>query len=315
MKRDNINYLVVGSVVIGAFVLMLYTLYRLTGGVGENDQYFAHYVNAGGLTEGTPVTYQGYKVGSVSVITPMRIEGRTSYRVEFLIRDGWKIPTDSVAQIYSEGLLAETVINISEGDSRSYLSPGSELTGRQGVDIFQAVNKVADEASMLITDNVRPLLQNLNGRVTRLGDQIDAEIPTILEDIKALVASLRMGADRVPQILDESVEHKLKRVLDNADQTTGNLLLLSEGLLDTRKKLDLLLVRSSGTVADNRKDIRRSISTLRRSLDTVASYLEGIMHNLEGTSRNMNEFSREIRDNPGLLLGGKPPREVGVGHE
>ncbi len=47
MKRDNINYLVVGSVVIAAMLLFLYVLYRLTGGVGENDLYLATYDNVG----------------------------------------------------------------------------------------------------------------------------------------------------------------------------------------------------------------------------------------------------------------------------
>ena len=160
MKRDNVNYLVVGSVVIAAMLLFLYVLYRLTGGVGENDLYLATYNNVGGLSEGTPVTYQGYKVGSVASIEPFRQEGRTGYRISMLIRDGWKIPTDSVAQIYSEGLLAETVINIEEGASPEYLTPGSELAGRQGADIFEAINTVAGDASALINDSVRPLMEN-----------------------------------------------------------------------------------------------------------------------------------------------------------
>jgi phospholipid/cholesterol/gamma-HCH transport system substrate-binding protein len=34
-----------------------------------------------------------------------------------------------------------------------------------------------------------------------------------------------------------------------------------------------------------------------------------INQNLEGAARNMFEFSRQIRQNPGLLLGGKPPTD------
>ena len=32
--------------------------------------------------------------------------------------------------------------------------------------------------------------------------------------------------------------------------------------------------------------------------------------NLEGAARNMYEFSRQIRQNPGLLLGGTPPEDA-----
>jgi len=43
----------------------------------------------------------------------------------------------------------------------------------------------------------------------------------------------------------------------------------------------------------------------------VSRNIDSITYNLEGTSRNMSEFSREIRENPGLLLGGnKPVQEV-----
>ncbi len=311
MKRDNINYLVVGSVVIAAMLLFLYVLYRLTGGVGENDLYLATYDNVGGLSEGTPVTYQGYKVGSVASIEPFRQDGKTGYRISMLVRDGWKIPADSVAQIYSEGLLAETVINIEEGASREYLTPGSELAGRQGADMFEAINTVAGDASALINDSVRPLMENLDNRVSMLGDRIDTELPLILADIRQLIATLQEGADRIPRILNQTTEDKVHRIVDNAEEVSGNLRSLSEELLATRKNLDWLLSQTHDTIADNREDFRQSVAMLRRSLEMVSVYLEGIMHNLERTSRNMNEFSREIRDNPGLLLCGKTPQDEG----
>jgi phospholipid/cholesterol/gamma-HCH transport system substrate-binding protein len=68
-------------------------------------------------------------------------------------------------------------------------------------------------------------------------------------------------------------------------------------------------------VEDNREDLERSIRSLRHTLEEVAVQTEIILHDMEGTSRNMHEFSRQIRQNPGLLLGGKPPREQGVSHE
>ncbi|MEJ2576417.1 MAG: MlaD family protein, partial [Gammaproteobacteria bacterium] len=72
MKRDSINYLIVGSVVLAALGLLLYVLYRLTGGVDENTRYHVHYPNVGGLRQGTPVTYEGYKIGVVAAIDPVR---------------------------------------------------------------------------------------------------------------------------------------------------------------------------------------------------------------------------------------------------
>ncbi len=325
MKRDNVNYLVVGCVVLAGLTLMLYTLYRLTGGVGESDGYYTDYVSVSGLSEGTPVTYQGYKLGTVSGIAPLKKQGKTYYRVSIVIRDGWKIPSDSIARIYSEGLLAETVINIEEGSSDQFLTPGSEIMGRQGADVFKAINSIAGDVGDLINHSVKPLIDNLNTRLLTMGGQLDSSVPQILEDATSLMKSLQEGADRIPRILNQDLENKVGRVVDNADAMVVDLRQLSQGLLQTRKSLDQLLNQSKGTVSnmgelltetkgtvtDNRKDLRKSVLALRNSLDLIADYTETILHNLEGSTRHMNEFSREIRDNPGLLLGGKPPKEVG----
>ena len=60
MRRENINYLAVGSVVLLAGILLLYALYRLTGGVDENTVYFTVVGVVGDirlldLAEGQPV--------------------------------------------------------------------------------------------------------------------------------------------------------------------------------------------------------------------------------------------------------------------
>ncbi len=322
MKRDNVNYLTVGIVVLAAFTLMLYVLYRLSGGVSENDHYYVHYANVGGLSAGTPVTYEGYKLGSVSAITPRKHNGKTRYRVDLVLRDGWQIPIDSVARIYSEGLLAETVINIEEGASQEQLQPGAELTGQQSADVFAVINEVAGDASKLMEQTVRPLLDVLNARVSSVGGQLDNELPLLLQDLRHLVATLQEGANRVPGMLSDNTEQKVSRILINAEEISDNILKLSQVLLQTGAAADQVLTKSeafinqaSGLVAENQETFHQSVVALRQSLQGAANYTEGIMHNLAGASRNMNEFSRQIRDNPGSLLGGKPPREEGVPRE
>ena len=247
MKRDNINYLVVGSLVLATFLLLLYMLYRLTGGVDENDSYTVYYPNVGGLGEGTPVTYEGYKIGSVSGIWPERQAQGTRYRVVLNIRDGWRIPQDSVARIYSEGLLAQTVINIDEGDSSEFLTPGAELKGVLGSDLFAAVNDVASSVNQMLQSDVRPLIDNLNGRISHLGSQVDERLPQILDGLQGLVDTLQRAAGSLPRILNDSTEEKLTHIVANSEEISDNLLSLSQGLLETRQATDALINQSRGT--------------------------------------------------------------------
>ncbi len=315
MKRDNINYLVVGLAVLTALVLLLYALYRITGGVGNNDPYHVYYRSVGGLNIGTPVSYEGYKLGSVVSITPERAQGKTRYRVDLRIRSGWQIPIDSVASIYAEGLLAETVINIEEGKSQEVHVPGAQLRGRQGVDMFAALAAIADDVGGLTRDTVRPLLDNLNHHVSSLGGEMGTRLPLILDGLQTLVASLQQSADRLNDVLSPATQEQVSRVIDNTDQMSANLLSLSEGLLEVQQEAHQLLADSHGMVTDNREDVNASVVALRRALEDVASRADSILQNLDGASRNMNEFSRQIRQNPGLLLGGKSPREQGVGRD
>ena len=315
MRRDNINYLAVGSLVLVAFVLLLYMLYRLTGGVDENDRYIVYYPNVGGLSEGTPVTYEGYKIGSVSLIQPEREAGQTRYRIELLVRDGWRIPRDSLARIYSEGLLAETVINIEEGADADYLKPGEAMQGALGNDIFAAMNDVAGNVNRLLQRDVRPLLDNLNSRVSHLGEQVDERLPALLDGLQSLVNTLQQAADSLPRILNSDTEARLTRVIANSETISDNMLKLSRELQQTRQAADALLAQSGGTLNENREDIRRSVTALRVALEELSTNTETILRNLEGTSHNMNEFSRQIRQNPALLLSGKPPPEGGAADE
>ncbi len=315
MRRDNINYLAVGSLVLVAFVLLLYMLYRLTGGVDENDRYIVYYPNVGGLSEGTPVTYEGYKIGSVSLIQPEREAGQTRYRIELLVRDGWRIPRDSLARIYSEGLLAETVINIEEGADADYLKPGEAMQGALGNDIFAAMNDVAGNVNRLLQRDVRPLLDNLNSRVSHLGEQVDERLPALLDGLQSLVDTLQQAADSLPRILNSDTEARLTRVIANSETISDNMLKLSRELQQTRQAADALLAQSGGTLNENREDIRRSVTALRVALEELSTNTETILRNLEGASHNMNEFSRQIRQNPALLLSGKPPPEGGAADE
>jgi phospholipid/cholesterol/gamma-HCH transport system substrate-binding protein len=315
MKRDNINYLVVGSLVLAAFLLLLYMLYRLTGGVDENDLYTVYYPNVGGLGEGTPVTYEGFKIGSVKGIWPERQLQSTRYRVVLNIRDGWRIPRDSVARIYSQGLLARTVINIDEGSSSEFLKPGAELKGMLGSDLFAAVNEVASSVNQVLESDVKPLIGNLNGRISHLGEQVDERLPQILDGLQTLVDTLQRAAGSLPRILNASTESRLNHIVANSEEISDNLLSLSQGLLETRQATDALINQSRGTLTENREDVRRAVTALRQSLEELSANTETILRNLEGTSQNMNEFSRQIRQNPALLLNGKPPREEGIGND
>ena len=125
MKRDNVNYLLVGSFVLFMALVLLYALYRITGHSAKGDTYFTHFSNVAGIKEGSIVTYEGYEVGNVALVEPEERELRTSFRITLNLRKPLKIPVDSLALIATPGLLSAPLVEIKEGKSRDMLAAGA----------------------------------------------------------------------------------------------------------------------------------------------------------------------------------------------
>jgi phospholipid/cholesterol/gamma-HCH transport system substrate-binding protein len=165
VKRDNINYVLVGTVVAAAFVLLIVVLAVITGRGGASSSYVVHYRNVTGLRYGAPVFYQGYRIGQVGEVTPERTPDGTRYKVELGLRRDWPIPKDSPARLQSSGLLADVSIGIREGASHEMLAPGGELKGEEGGNIFAAMNELAGQISDLTRTQISPLIRTLSQRV------------------------------------------------------------------------------------------------------------------------------------------------------
>jgi len=289
MKHENMNYLAVGSFVLAVVIALVISITLITGRSGETENYHVFYDSVAGLKYGTLVSYEGYQLGQVESVDPVQHKGHTRYKVTFAIRDDWKVPNDSVAQIISSGLLGGISINISEGVSEVALKPGEALQGQEGADLFAAVGGAAGDIKLLIGD-VRKFVGTLNKEAG------------LLDDAKQLMQRLNNSAANLEGILSDGNAK-------NINETINNLSTLAQRLDKTITEVDQTIQSAGDLVDENRADLKRSITLMSASLETVSQHIDTITYNLEGTSRNMNEFSRQIRENPGLLLGSTPPKD------
>ncbi|HEY0179565.1 MAG TPA: MlaD family protein [Dokdonella sp.] len=295
MRRDTINYVLVGAVVVAALALLLIGLALITGrGVATTD-YLVRYRDVTGLRYGAPVFYQGYRIGQVGGVTPERDAGGTRYRVELALRRDWPIPRDSTARLQSSGLLADVSIGIREGTSRDVLAPGGELAGQEGGDLFAAMNDLAVQVGDLTRTQIAPLIAMLSQRVDSITGAIDARAPQILDRTNALLERVTLASDALNDVLKPENRAAVATTL-------GQVAKLSTELRRTRETLDQALGDVAGIAKDNRADVRRSIEDLSSVLAALSSRMEVITHHLESASRNLDEFSREIRAHPNRLI-------------
>jgi len=99
MKRENINYIAVGTFVLIITASFFVFLYQVTGSSGPTDNYYVTYNNVTGIKFGTPVLFDGYQVGQVESIEPIRTQGDTRYRLKLSIQQDWPVPEGSIAKI------------------------------------------------------------------------------------------------------------------------------------------------------------------------------------------------------------------------
>ena len=333
MKRENINYLAVGLFVIVIMSAFFVVVYKITGRTGPTDHYFVTYDNVTGIKYGTPVSYEGYQVGQVELIEPVRTKGATQYRLELAITQGWQIPADSIARIVASGLLSAITIDIQEGESPESLAPGADIQGREAANIFAAVNEVAADITDLSRNSLRPLLGNLNGQVERITadfhdlttnsirpmiEKINKQIdqPEIISQFQGLVVKLNDAADRLNVVLGNENQENL--ALGNMKSVSGNMNELVGRLDVTRTEMETLLAKVGVLVGDlnglldtNDEGLKSSVAHLQKTLATVSAHADAISHHLEDSSRNIQEFTRQIKENPGTLLRSSPQTEEG----
>ncbi len=333
MKSSKINYVMVGSFVLAMIVGLVVSLAVLTGRTGATDSYYAIYKNVTGIKFGTQVLYEGYPIGQVTEVTPQPEDGRMRFRVDFDVTKGWRIPGDSVAQIAAPGLLSAITLSIKAGEGPA-LEPGGRVKEQESANVLAVLSGVAADMGELAETRIKPLIANVERTVVALGNLLEADAPVLIRDLAALVRDV---AERMPRIADNVEDftgklnrssdelaalmtpknrEKLEGLIGNMDTAARNLARLSVNFEKTRADIDRLLASMSATVAkvstmvtDNKLDIEKSIINMRYVVDSLARHIDSINQNMEGAARNMYEFTRQIRQNPGLLLGGRPPRD------
>lgn len=314
MRDSRTNYIAVGAFVLTMLVALVVSVALLTGKTGSSDFYTTQLPNVTGIKYGSKVTYEGFVVGQVEDIQGLQRDNRTWFRVTMGVRQGWAVPEGSIARITAPGILAAPTLDIKGGASDRLLPPGSDIPGAAAANIFATMNAMAGEVSKLNDQGLLPLLATLNTQVEALGVILQKQAPELLSNLVAISTDLAAKAPRITTDVQKITGTLSTKVLsdDNAaaiSRSLANTAELTAGLVETRKKLDNVVA----TIDNNKGNIDQSMKDLRHTLAALARNIDSIAYNLEGTSRNVHEFSRQIRDNPGVLIGGTKGSEDGPG--
>ena len=289
MQSDRINYLIVGGFVILMLAGIVLSVAMLTGRTGGTDTYYTRYADVTGLKFGSQVLYMGFPVGQVERISPELEDGSLVFRLELAITDrfkDWKVPSDSVAQMKSSGLLSAMAIDIRAGKDGTYIVPGDEIRGQQATDIFAAVSDTANALKRLTETRLEPMLANLDHYIDSIGrilvDDGGAIVrdigifsrtlaergPELIDEVVSLSAALQRTSDSLSTILSPGNAGKLNEVVDNVLRASATLALLSnEARDDVRAILGPESQKRITTMMENFSRASANVATVSQTLD------------------------------------------------
>ncbi len=125
-KRTYATEIKVGIVVLIGIAILIYMSFRVDKyGILSGDVYelTISIDNAGGLDVKTPVHIAGVEVGKIKEIT---LEGYKAKAI-LTIKSEIKVPTDSVVEIKTLGVLGDMIIEIMQGSSDRFLASGEMI--------------------------------------------------------------------------------------------------------------------------------------------------------------------------------------------
>jgi len=329
MPQSKLTYLIVGTFVIAAVAGLIVVLSVISGRGGESSTYYTRYDNVEGLKFGTPVFFEGFLAGQVDAITPELRDGRTSFRLSLKILSRLKIPEGSRADIIQPNLLSGRAITIAVGDGPKVIKPGGEIppgptSGLAALPdlVGSGQNLMISASELLVQMNqaaaqVNAWLQDdfptLAGSYQELPGTLESELNALSGETRQVIGQVGDVMARAERVLSDRNLDDIDRIIADVHDTTARLEEVSRKLGGISDNVQAMTAQMHDFVADNKADMEGTVVDLRYTMETIARRVDAMTLNLEGTSRNLFEFSREIRRNPGLLLGGTAPKDEAAG--
>jgi phospholipid/cholesterol/gamma-HCH transport system substrate-binding protein len=316
MMQSKREQAMVGFFVLVAAVLLVYTVFALSGVSSRNAKTFHTYFPfAGGVEAGTEVRYSGGpKIGRIEKVAidpqdPARTE------VTFSVDSTLPVKTDSHVKIMSMTPLGDNHLEIMPGSANAALAqPGAQLPSDSYVDLSSVMASVQE-----ITPQAKVLLTTLNDRAVELKETLsrvnDVLSPQNRNNISGIITESR-------GLIQEN-RPLVKSTLQNLNDVSARLQPVLDDLRKTAGKANEAIDHVDALVAENRPDIHQAILDLRHVLATVSSLtgrldqtldvnsenIDQVLENLREVTENLKEFTDNLKTHPNLLIRGSNPPE------
>lgn len=231
---------------------------------GNTNKYYAYYEQVGGIQTASHVMICGVKVGSVTRVDLDEDMSR-GVRLELSVDKRFRIPADSKAKIFSNGVMGGKAIEIVMGSSSEIIPDDGTIASQAGTDLF---------------------------------DMAGTELEFFKEKIAAVADGLTAALDGINVLLTENTTN-INSIVSNVDGLTGNV---NDMLAKEKEHMEVALSslsRFSKSLGDNAEKIDTIMNNMSRFSTELAR--ADLVGSIEGAVENLNAVLASVHDDSGSV--------------
>lgn len=278
----------------------------------KTNKYYAYYEQVGGIQPAASVVIHGVKVGSVSRIS-LDEDPAKGVELELSVEKRFRIPADSKAKIFSDGIMGGKAVEIVYGKSAESIENNGVIESESSVDLLQvAGDEFGDLKGRLVAvlDNLTQTLEGVNKLVadnTENLTHIISNVDSVTGDVSELLSNEKAHLEQALASFGEFS----KSLGDNAgqiDSIIDNLQLFSAQLSEAKlvESIEGVMTQLDGVLAM----VNEQEGSVGKLLKDSALY-----DNLASASNNLSLLLEDLQSNPGRYInvsvfGGNPYKKV-----
>lgn len=278
----------------------------------KTNKYYAYYEQVGGIQPAASVVIHGVKVGSVSRIS-LDEDPTKGVELELSVEKRFRIPADSKAKIFSDGIMGGKAVEIVYGKSAESIENNGVIESESSVDLLQvAGDEFGDLKGRLVAvlDNLTQTLEGVNKLVadnTENLTHIISNVDSVTGDVSELLSNEKAHLEQALASFGEFS----KSLGDNAgqiDSIIDNLQLFSAQLSEAKlvESIEGVMTQLDGVLAM----VNEQDGSVGKLLKDSALY-----DNLASASNNLSLLLEDLQSNPGRYInvsvfGGNPYKKV-----
>jgi phospholipid/cholesterol/gamma-HCH transport system substrate-binding protein len=240
---------------------------------------------------GTPVTIQGFQVGTIDQVS--LLSGNIDIAVRFRVEKEYEFSKNSIAKIYEAGLLGGKSLAVDPKFD------GADLA--QSGDTLQSA--IAPGLSELVNDKLTPLQEKIESMITHadsvliaftavLNTDAQFQLKSSIENLNASISNFRLISETIDNSLSEN--GKLNQTFDNLADLSANLSVVSSSLKEAN--LDDTF-EDLGSAVGNLSQILERLEVGEGSLGKIITK-DDLHQSLEQTNTQIQLLVEDMRLNP-----------------